>query len=228
MITLLHGDNIVASRAKLDELKSEARGKEIRSLEGKTVSDADILQALESQSLFGGETLVIVENYFSLLGKKMKEAGRRADLLKQSGEGDIIIWESKEVSKTVITSLGTSAKNILFKLPVVIFDFLDSVRPDNVRQMSSLYRDAIALDAPELIHALLVRRVRQLLMVRDGVIPHDMQSWQAKRLTNQARLFTIEQLLSMYQRLLESELSIRTGSSPFTLAECIEQVLIKI
>lgn len=228
MITLLHGDNIVESRGKLDELRAHARGKEIRYVDGKTATDDEILQAIESHSLFGGETLVIIENFFSFPGKKTKVTTKRAELLKQVKDTDIIVWESKEVTKSLLTALGSSAHAELFKLPVVIFDFLDNLKPGNRRTLLGLFKDATARDAPELIHALLIRRIRQLLMVRDGVMPSEVQPWQAKRLTNQAGLFTMDQLLSLYKQLHAGEIAIRTGSTPFTLSEHIEQVLINI
>ena len=106
--------------------------------------------------------------------------------------------------------------------------FLDAIKPNNVKALLSLYRQVEAMDAPELIFTMMVKRLRQLMMLADGVTPDGLQGWQTKGLTNQARLFTIEKLLSMEKQLLDMEYSFKTGSSPFPLRQLIEQFLIEV
>ena len=75
---------------------------------------------------------------------------------------------------------------------------------------------------------MLVKRIRQLIMLRDGVTPEGLQGWQATRLTSQSKLFTIDKLLSMEKRLLEIDVSIKTGTSPFPLAQQLELFFIDL
>ena len=72
MITLLHGNYPEASRKEYIRVKTEAKGKEIRVLDGKSLDPAALTQALESNSLFGGDTIVFIENLFGKLGRKVK------------------------------------------------------------------------------------------------------------------------------------------------------------
>src|SRR3989338_7216865 len=127
MITLLHGDNIQASRNALIELKEKYKGKEIRQLNGRDVDETKLIQALQSSSLFGGDTLVIIENLFTALGgRKSKRLDGVLVMLKESSQTiDVIVWEGKEVGKTVITGLGPTVKPQLFAIPTIIFKFLD-------------------------------------------------------------------------------------------------------
>ncbi len=226
MITLLHGDNIEASRNELNVLKSQAKGKEIRELDGKHLDETTLTQALESSSLFGGDTLVIIENLFTGLGKKITLAKQFASQIARAPV-DVILWEEKEVGKTALDTIG-KANVRLFKTPVVIFKFLDAMRPDNAKVLVSFFHQTETLDAPELIFTMMVRRIRQLIMLTDNVVPDGLQSWQAKSLTNQARLFTIDKLLIMEKLLLDMEYSIKTGSSPFALRQLIEQFIIDL
>ncbi len=228
MITLLHGDNVEASRNELNLLKSQAKNKEVRQLDGKHLDMTALTMALESSSLFGGETLVIIENLFGSLGKKTSHVKEFALYIASSQGVDVILWEEKEVGKTAIDNLGKNSTVRLFKTPVVIFKFLDAIKPNNVKVLLSLYQQVEAVDAPELIFTMIVKRLRQLMMLADGVTPDGLQGWQAKGLTNQARLFTIEKLLSMEKQLLDMEYSLKTGSSPFSLRQNIEQFLIGI
>ena len=224
MITLLHGNNIVVSRAKLMQCIDEARGqgKEIRQLDGKTLDALALTQAVESSSLFGGDVLVTIEGF---LVKK----SALIDILKRAAEIiDIILWEDKEIGKTLIAALGPKASVQQFKTPVVIWELLDGIRPNAGTAAIARLQKALDLDAAELIFALLVRRVRQLIQLCDNVTPEGLQGWQAGRLTSQAKSFTMDRLLTMEKRLLEIDISTKTGTSPFPLAQQLELFLIDL
>lgn len=228
MITLLHGDDIESSRNELNRLRNQAKDKEIRQLDGRGLTDTALTQALESHSLFGGDTLVIVENLFGKLGKKQKLIESLAGIITRSAKiVDVILWEEKEMSATVIKSL-VGVKVQLFKTPVSLFQFLDSIKPGNARSMLLLYEKTLATHVPEVIYTMIVRRIRQLIQAADGVTPEGLQDWQASRLTSQSRSFTMEKLTDIYQRLLEAEYSIKTGTTPFTLSQLTEQILLDI
>lgn len=231
MMTLLHGNDIVASRAKLIERIDGARrqGKEIRQLDGISADAPALTQALESSSLFGGTVLIVIEGLLTKLGKKEKQAIQLTDIIKKSGETvDVILWEGKEIGKLLIGALGTKASVQLFKTPVVIFKLLDGVAPGRAVALLPMLQEALRIDAAELIFTLLVRRVRQLIQLHDNVTPEGLQGWQAGRLTSQAKSFTMDKLLSMEKKLLEMDISIKTGSSPFPLAQQLELFFIDL
>lgn len=226
MLILLHGDNPEASRTELKRLKSEAKDKEVRQLDGRGLDPGNLTQALESSSLFGGATLVIIENLFSKLGKKTKLIEELAHkICSNSASTDVILWEDKEVGVTVIKSLG-KAQVRLFKTPVLIFGFLDAIRPNNVKPLLELLPKVLVNEPPELLFAMIVRRVRQLIMLRGSVTPAGLQDWQASRLTTQAKSFNMDKLVSMQKQLLEIEYSIKTGATPFNLTQLTEQFLL--
>lgn len=229
MLYLIHGDHIEVSRNKLVELKKAAAGKEIRELNGKRFDQNALVQALESSSLFGGDVLVVIEGFISNAKKREKIfASTLERIVEASRTVDIILYEEKDVEKTVLTKLGSNAQVFLHKTPVIIFQFLDSVRPGNVKASLLFFNEVVLHEPAEIVFVLLVRRVRQLIQLADHVMPDGLQSWQADRLTSQARHFTIEQLIAMHTRLLETDIAIKTGSSPFTLAQHIQQILISL
>ncbi len=229
MITLLHGDNIEASRAELVRLKNEAKGKEIRSIDGRGLDATTLTQALGSNSLFGGDVLVTIENLFSKLGKKTKLIEQLANMLSDAAKDtDIILWEDKEIGVTVSKSLGSSLKVMPFKIPSIIFQFLDGLHPQSAKVLIPMYQQLVQSEAPELVLSLISRRLRQLLIVAGGETPDGLQGWQVGKLTSQAKFFTIEVLTSMYKKLLDMEYSLKTGTTPFTLAQLTEQFLIDL
>jgi hypothetical protein len=219
MITLLHGNYSEASRKEYIRLKSEAKGKEIRALDGKTLDPAALTQALESNSLFGGDTIVFIENLFGKLGRKVKLIESLSVILNNSS-ADIVLWEDKELGVTVLKNLP-KAKVTAFKIPSSIFQFLDGIVPDAKMPV-------LPSEPAELVFAMLVRRVRQLIQIKDTVTPEGMQGWQAARLTRQAKLFTMERLVGLYKTLLDCEYATKNGSAPFTMSQYIEQILVDL
>lgn len=229
MITLLHGDHIEASRNELNSLKREAKGKEIRSIDGRGLDATALTQALGSSSLFGSEVLVVVENLFSKLGKKTNLIEKLAKILSIAAKDtDIILWEDKELGITVIKSLGSSVKAIPFKIPSLIFQLLDALRPDSAKTLLPLYQKLVESEPTELVFTMITRRLRQLLMVAGGAAPEGLQGWQVGKLTTQSKFFTIDILVHMYKKLLDIEYSLKTGATPFTLAQLTEQFFIDL
>lgn len=227
MITLFHGDYIEASRNELARVKATVANKDIREVEGRTLDTQALTQALESQSLFGGDTVVFIYGLLKALGRKTKQAEAFTAIL-TGATGDIYLWEDKEIAPTLLKQLGPKAAIRLFKLPTIIFQFLDGIAPGNAKKMLALYDELIALDAPELVHSMLAKRVRQLLMLADGTAPAGLAPWQASRLTTQGRSFSIKKLRELYQELATMEFSIKSGATPFTLAQLTRQMLINL
>jgi DNA polymerase III delta subunit len=226
MITLLHGNYSESSRKEFIRLKEEAKAKDVRLLDGRTLDPAALTQAIESHSLFGGDTIIFIENLFGKLGRKTKLIESLATIINESS-GDIILWEEKEVGITVLKNLS-HAKVTLFKIPSVIFQLLDGIAPEATSRVLPLYTALRESEAPELIFAMITRRVRQLIQLVDGIVPEGLQGWQASRLTRQAKLFTIGTLLTMYKTLLDMEYATKNGSSPFTTSQHIERFLLDL
>ncbi len=219
MIILLHGNYSELSRKEFIRLKEEAKAKDIRVLDGRTIDAASLTQAIESNSMFGGDTIVFIENLFGKLGRKIKLIESLTAIINGSS-ADIVLWEDKEVGATVLKNLP-KAKITLFKIPTGIFQLLDGIVPDSsIRTLPP--------EPPELIFSMIVKRIRQLIQLHDGVVPAGLQGWQASRLTRQAKLFTMNKLLTMYKKLLDMEYSFKNGSSPFTTSQHIEQFLLDL
>ncbi|MEK7533327.1 MAG: hypothetical protein AAB542_02725 [Patescibacteria group bacterium] len=229
MLYLLHGDQPEALRNKLMELKNSAQGKEVRDVDGKHIDATSLLQALESSSLFGSDVLVVIEGFISNAKKREKAfAVTLAKVLEASTAADVILYEEKEVDKTTVSKLGPRTQITLCKTPGVIFQFLDSLRPGNEKTSLAYFSQTVAHTASEIVFVLLVRRVRQLIQLSDGIAPEGLQGWQAGRLTAQSRHFTMEQLVAMHKDVLEIDIAIKTGASPFTLTQLLEQFIIKL
>lgn len=229
MITLIHGDHLELSRAELVRSIEETKAKDIRRLEGKTVDVTELTQAYDSGSLFGEDTVVVVENLFSSTLKKTKRIELLADMLQRiPKEKAIVLWESKELSKSVLSKLPKTTQIKVFNAPVLVFHFLDGIAPDKTKWLLETFAKLVETQAAEIVFVLITRRIRQLLLVSGGARPVELEPWQISRLTSQARFFTMEKLQMMYARLLSIDYSIKSGQSPFSLRQELEQLLIDL
>ena len=238
MFTILHGDNILASRRALQSVKKMAKEKEVVVLDGKKISLTDLKQALEARSLFGQEKLVVIENL--IISKKQKNlpAGRQAqeqtrrifDYLKSfPNDIDLILWEGKKIDGRVLTPFK-NAKVQLFKTPAIIFKFLESISPGNAKIMLNLLNTCSEAQPIEQIFYMIIRQFRQLLLIKDlgkNGAPR-LAPWQYSRLTNQANCSTLNKLLKIYKELLKIDYQQKTGQSAFDLKRTIELLLVSL
>lgn len=229
MIILLHGDHIEASRNELNRLKTEASEKEIRQLDGLSIDTAMLIQSLESASLFGRKMMIIIERLFGRLGRQQKKIESLCKTLRASdASADIILWEDKELGNLVIGSLGAHVRVHLFKLPVHLFQFLDNFKPGNTKQELFLFNQVVDKEAPELVFSMLVKRVRQLMQLSSSTSPAGLPGWQLTRLTAQAKSFTMDKLVRLYEALGDAEYSVKSGVSPFSLKQLLEQWILTL
>jgi len=226
MFLILHGKNQLASRSDLEREKIKAKGKEVLVLSGKEVDLTILKQALEARSLFGQEKLVVIENLLSRTTDKkilnyLKEIPREVNL---------ILWEGKEMTKSTLSLLCPPAIPRLFKPSQFLFKFLESIRPGNTKATIYLFSETLKNEEPELIFYMLIRQVRNLLLVKDlgrkGI--SEMADWQKTRLQGQADKFTLEELLKIYQQFLKIDYEQKTGIASFDLRKTLDIFLTSI
>lgn len=213
---ILHGDNQILSRQFFVTLRSDAvkQGLQLLELPANTLTLSDLSLALETSSLFGPSNFVCLENFFSRRAGHAKT--EIVDYLKAKNPPSLAIWENKDVSLQLKSFPVSSIRK--FDLPKYVFRFLEDWSLDN-------YRFAVSSTPPELIFSLLVRHLRQLIMVADGIT--SFPSWQLPKLKAQSHRFSLSRLLSMYHDLLNLDYSQKTSSSPFDLASSLEVWLVK-
>ena len=229
MITILHGDHIEASRKELNSLKLSGKGKEMRFLDGKNLDEAALVQAFESSSLFADSTLTVVERLFGPISKNPKKADWVANLLNGNiQKSDIIVWEDKTLTPALLKKLDSYIIVRSFTIPVIIFTFLDSIRPLNSKNMLSLFTQLKETDSAELVFSMIVKRIRMLIQLKDNVSPPGLADWQKNRLTSQVKSFTMDKLVSFYRKLYLIDSGIKKGISPLPMDAQIELLITAI
>lgn len=227
MIRFLHGENIVKSRQALMEIINQSRenGLEVEILNGQQLTLDQLRPALSSGSLFGSGKLVVVENLFSSPSSKRKE--KLIEYLKKAKlDQDLVLWEGKEIKG----KLPVNFSAFPFKLPAIIFNFLDSLKPGNQLESLRLLEDVKVSDEEEMIFYLLVRQIRYLVLAKDlgekGL--NELQSWQKNKFLSQAESFSLAQLISINQKLLEIDHQQKTSQSPLSFASSLDLLVASI
>lgn len=228
MLTILHGEQTVKSRQELAQLKSQfARGEIVQF--SASVDLTTLTQALESQSLFGGNRLVIVENLLSERRKK-KHDDVLTYLQQQRFTTPLILWEDKSLSASQLAGFKNATVK-QFKPEAALFAFLDSLKPGYQLTFFPLLQKTRQTEPIELIFFMIVRQVRLLLALKSKAkIPEVMRlaPWQKNKLENQAHAFSYTQLRSLHRGLYTAEYSQKTGQSLFTLNQALDIVLTEL
>jgi DNA polymerase III delta subunit len=229
MMTIIHGDYIEKSRNALTELKNQYADREIRTLDGKTLNLEMVTQATESTSLFDKKILVVIENALASLGRKTIKIREMIDNLKKCSQNtDIVCWEQKILGKDTVSLLGQDVRICVFTYPKIIFSLLDALKPNNTHILLTHLENLILSESSDLVWNMMINRMRQLIQIQSGVVPAKMQMWQVSRLTNQARAFTMNELVKNYKKMLDMEYALKSGSSPFSISEMIKQWILEL
>lgn len=227
MLTILHGDDISQSRKFFTGLKQKAESPETFEAENLTVTD--LLQSLSS-GLFANDRSVFIENFLTK-SKKLTEYESILQILeKYSDTSQIVLWEGKEIDKKEIAKLN-KAVNRLFKLPQLLFTFLDSIKPGNSKRLLTVFHDLQYSSESELIFFMLIRQFRVLLAVKENAEIDEtkrMAPWQRQKLEQQARLFETKKLIRLYNELFEIDKKQKTGKLLLPLPSTIDFFLLEI
>ncbi len=229
MLTLIHGDNIAASRTYFIDMKMKFPDTSIH--DGKNLSLTDLMQILEGGDLFNDEKVLFIENFFSAKKQSTEIKTLLPYLTSQSENATIVLWEDKELDKKTLLGLKDSTVR-LFKLPQPLFSFLESLRPGNSKILIKLFHTVLQTIDEEMVFYMLIRHIRLLLAHHGQIASIDeikrMQDWQRMKLIKQAKLFSEEQLITIYKKLYEIEKGIKTGSLTLPLASSIDIFLLEL
>ncbi len=222
MLYLLHGDDTAASRKYLIEL---AEGKNVTTLDGKSLKIADFEEATVSGSLFAGEKAVIVEG---LLSKNARKKEFITFLNENEPKTLVILWEDKKLPKPTYSNLKKANVRDFF-LPSYYFQFLDNFSPNNKKNTFDLYQKLLKNYAPEQLFFSLLKRVRVLVIISSGSTTAEiskMSPWQMNNLQKQLRTWNRQNLVSIYEKLKKTEIRLKTGKLPLGLAKHLDILIL--
>lgn len=189
-IIALHGDHTTKSYERLSKFISEAKKR------GWEISDYDS-ETVRNQSLFAAERFVILRDYKTLNKKDISKLNKYP--------GTLVIYNEGNIPQTFLKTL-TNAKIEEFKLPKIIWNFLDNI---SIR----LFHEVIKTEPVEFVFALLAKRFRDLYWVQVSPETLSRQSWQLGKLKRQTQKYSPEKLKEIINKLAKIDIEVKTSKA---------------
>jgi DNA polymerase III delta subunit len=195
-IIILHGEDSIKSFERLSKFIESAkkRGWEI-------ITD----EFPNTPSLFGNDRLIIYRDY-KLLGKNDVKNFDRFD-------GTLVIYHEGILNQTFLKSLPKNTKIEEFKLPVILWNFLDGLYPENSVRSIKIFHQIIERDAPEFVITLMAKLFRDLYWVKTDPSTLPYPSWRVGKLKSQSSKFTIENLKLIIENLSDIDIKVKTSKA---------------
>jgi len=227
---ILYGDDVSASREVLYKIMMEAKAtdKEVIELDGRSVDLTSVKQAFETQSLFGSDRLVVIENVLS--GQQSVRKKEIVSYLQQCQSDELVIWEGQTVRLGKAWSKGVGQE---FKLPQALFSWLDGMAHGSAKANLNLYQEVAKTQSPEMLMVMMSRRLRQLWMVKTDKVEvlekvEKQRDWQIRKLQKQAGRFSANQLTGLLDAIVAYDLARKSGESVRTLEMKMELWMVRM
>jgi DNA polymerase III delta subunit len=223
MLTIIHGDDTATSRKKLHEELTKSEANETVRLDGAKLQIQDLVLAFESNSLFSESKTIVIEHLLNGLVKKERQE-LALYVLAHHPDNTVILWEGKTLDKNILKKYGAGSKEISCAIPSQLFTFLDSLGLVPLDKLIQQFHQLLRHQEAELIYAMITRQWRTLIIARDmgRVGLTGMAPWQTDKILRQAGKFSLDQLISSYRNLLSIDMRIKTGQTPYNVAELLD------
>ena len=218
-IIVLHGDYIAASYERLNKFIEVAKERdwEINFIEG----SENLEERLTKVSLFEKETFYVLREVTKINKSSLKKLLNRLKNI----PGNLVIYHEDFIPKELLAFLPQDAKIEEYKLPRLIFDFLDSFYPGNAKKTILLLHELWKNEPPEFVFALLGGRLRDLYWVKTNYsLPYP--SWRVGRLKKQAQNFSQEKLKDITAYMSEVDIKVKTSEA--NLAQALDLLILTL
>lgn len=225
---ILHGEDANKSYGRLTVITDELKSKqfEVVTQDASELEITQLRQEMGSSGLFGSDKCFVIKNLLS--GTKSKNKDKLIEVINQETTHEIILWENKNITATILKKFP-KAKIENFPISPVIFKFLDSLRPQNTRNILLSWKKLLNEGTePEFVFAMLARQIKLLIQTKSGPAYIKLAPYPAKLISQQATYYTLEHLLDLYKLLYEIDLKIKTGTGSNTVENLLTNFFQKI
>ena len=220
-IVVVNGTDSVSSRERYSKIITGVKKKGWDVVMLTKEDKLPLKDQLSNKSLFNDQILFVSENLSKI---PTTELNWLKDNIKEV-DGSLLIYSNKPVTASQKKQLPSDTKYEDFELPKIIFAFLDSLYPGNVKASLKFLEELFKNEAFELLLAMMARHFRDLYWVslKDGGPPYP--SWRVSKLYSQSKKFTLLELKGIIQAL--SDLDIKSKSSDINRHLLLEMLLIE-
>lgn len=220
-IILLHGEDNIKSYERLKKFIETARKRswEVVNLDE---SARDIKDDLLDASLFGAERFFVLRDIKKITKKVSEWLNQNSDNI----VGNLILYSDSKASTTLIKSLPKNTQVEEFTLPVLIWNFLDSIKKGNSKQVLQGFHKIIEKEAPERIFIMIVKLFRDLYWVKTESKSMPFQKWRIDKLKRQADTFSVQEIKEAMSLMANIDIDLKSGFG--NIVSSIDLLLVKI
>lgn len=207
-IIVLHGDDTTKSYERLKKFTDVAheRSWEITNLDE---TSQNIEETLSATSLFGSQQFFILRDIRKLDKKEFSWLDKKSSDL----PGNLIIYNEGIINATILKSFPKETKIEEYKLPVILWNFLDNLVPGKGDNSVRTLHKIIEKEPIEFIFSLISRHFRDLYWVKTDAPSAGFPFWKLSKLRSQAFKFTPESLKVIIEKLSEIDIEVKTSKA---------------
>jgi hypothetical protein len=222
MLTIICGEDSISSRNYFTDQQKILKEKdfEIVNIDYHQVLELDETGSSES-SLFATKRAYFTQSLNKKVFKKMSDKNEeKIKSLIAAKEVQIFDWEEEVSARDLKSIKGIIIKE--FKPSQNIFKLLDSCYPGNLKIFINTLNKVSELTDDIFIFIMLVRHMRNILITKMGDKVPKLMSWQITKLSNQAKLWKLENLIGFYQGLHRIDVNSKTNGTPFSVKKSLD------
>ena len=133
---------------------------------------------------------------------------------------EAVTWEEEISSRELKFPKGPLVKE--FKPSQNIFKLQDSLYPGNLKNFLLIINELSASVDENFIFIMLLRHLRNLLLIKSGTVSSRLQPWQVAKLKSQAAHWQIDKLANFYDSFHKIDVSQKTSANPYSLKKSLD------
>lgn len=206
-LIVLHGNDVEKSAQRLATFTKSATK---RGFNVVRATWEELLFDLRSQNLFEVPKLLIIDEVTGVTSEFFTA------LEKDTSAKTVVIFAKKELSITFLKKLPKGAVIEKYDLPKTLFQFLESVYPNNGQRALKLLYDTQKTTSLELIFFMLARHLKDLYWVRKAPSSIPYPSWRVQKLESQSNKYNEVKLKDALSQLLSIDYLAKTSDNPLS------------
>ncbi len=210
-ILVIHGAHTIKSYNYLQEIiyKSKSKGWRIEKISKEEY--LSLSEKLTATSLFEEKKLYLVDDVSKLEKTELDWLRKNAKSL----DAYLVIYFRNTISNQILKTLPKGYKVKEFKLPKLIWQFLDSFYPKNTNNCLKLLHNVVKTEPEEFIFSLLAKQARDLYWVKLDPKSIPYPSWRVGKLKTQSAKFADGQLKGIIKELTKIDIRVKTSKDNF-------------
>jgi hypothetical protein len=223
---ILHGEHVVKSRNKLQELigQATASNRQIVRFSGNTLDRATLESTLGSINLFDNDQLIVIEQIFS--GRVSKNKTTVVDYLAEIEPENVVVWEDKKLG---VRALGKfkQAEVLEFSMTKELFNWLDSIGVKPKSEQINRLHQSLNQEEEYFVFLMLARQMRLLIQMKDsGTLAGS--PFVVNKVRKQTTGFSLEKLIDLHDQLLQIDLRQKTSQNRLSLTAELDLFILNL